>query len=111
MDTFYALAEPKRRSIIEMLAIHGQLSATSIAQNFDVSTAAISQHLKILREARLVRVEKRAQQRIYQLNPAAMIEIEAWVRQITREWDGRFRALDRVLAAEKRKLKEEDNGN
>jgi DNA-binding transcriptional ArsR family regulator len=103
MDMFSALAEPTRRSIIEMLAGEGQLSASDIAGRFDVSAPAISQHLKILREAELVVVEKRAQQRIYRLNPDAMREFEQWARKTRERWDERFDALDRVLEAQKQK--------
>ncbi|PQP89141.1 metalloregulator ArsR/SmtB family transcription factor, partial [Paenibacillus sp. AR247] len=67
-DTFSALADPTRRGILELLAGNPELSATQIYERFDVSPQAISQHLKILRETQLVRVEKRAQQRIYSLN-------------------------------------------
>src|SRR2546428_14156584 len=102
---FYALAEPTRRSIIELLASKGQLSATDISDNFDVSPPAISQHLKVLREANFVRVEKRAQQRIYRINPDAMSEIEQWIQKMTRQWNARFNVLDKILEAEKRKLK------
>src|SRR5438046_7217627 len=102
---FYALAEPTRRDIIELLASNGQLSATDISDNFAVSAPAISQHLKVLREANFVRVEKRAQQRIYRINPEAMSEIEGWVQEMTRQWNARFNVLDRILEAEKRKLK------
>ena len=77
MDKFHALAEPTRRDIIEMLATSGQLSASQICDKFPVSPPAISQHLKVLREAKLVRMEKRAQQRIYQLNPEGMHELES----------------------------------
>ncbi len=102
---FYALAEPTRRDIIELLASSGQLSATDISDNFAVSAPAISQHLKVLREADCVRVEKRAQQRIYRINPAAMSEIEGWVQKMTNQWNARFNVLDKILEAEKRKLK------
>ena|SRR5438128_500254 len=102
---FYALAEPTRRDIIELLASNGQLSATDISDNFAVSAPAISQHLKVLREANFVRVEKRAQQRIYRINPEAMSEIEEWVQEMTRQWNARFNVLDKILEAEKRKLK------
>ena len=102
---FYALAEPTRRDIIELLASNGQLSATDISNNFAVSAPAISQHLKVLREANFVRVEKRAQQRIYRINPEAMSEIEGWVQEMTRQWNARFNVLDKILEAEKRKLK------
>jgi len=103
MDVFYALAEPTRRSIMELLASNGALAATDIANNFNTSPPAISQHLKVLREANLVRVEKRAQHRIYQINPGAMQELETWMERITARWNERFDALDRLLAAEKNK--------
>jgi DNA-binding transcriptional ArsR family regulator len=103
MDMFSALAEPTRRSILQMLASRGQLPASAISRRFRVSAPAISQHLKILREARLVRMEKRKQQRIYQINPDAMLELEEWARQMTALWNERFDALERVLKEEERK--------
>jgi DNA-binding transcriptional ArsR family regulator len=104
MDIFTALAEPTRRSIIEMLARSGELSATDISDKFDSSPPAISQHLKVLREAKLVRMEKRSRQRIYHINASAMQEVEQWARHTTELWDERFSALDKVLGAEKKKL-------
>jgi DNA-binding transcriptional ArsR family regulator len=100
---FNALSEPTRRDIIELLASRGQLSATDISNNFAVSPPAISQHLKVLREAKLVRVEKRAQQRIYQINPDAMTEIGEWVQRMTEQWNARFNILDKILDMEKSK--------
>jgi len=100
---FSALADPTRRKIIEILATNGQLSATEICEKFPVSSPAISQHLKILREAELVQVEKRAQQRIYQLNPKALLVLQDWTQQMTRLWNQRFDALEKVLEAEKKK--------
>ena len=105
MDTFFALADTTRRNIIEMLYTRGQLTATDISDKFKVSPPAISQHLKVLREAKWVQVEKRAQQRIYKINPSAINEIELWVKKMTKRWNARFEALDAVLASEKRKLK------
>jgi DNA-binding transcriptional ArsR family regulator len=105
MDMFYALAEPTRREIIEMLANRGQLSATEIYDRFPVSHPAISQHLKVLRDAKLVRVEQRAQQRLYQINPETMLELEGWAKQMAELWNERFDALDNLLKAEKRKRK------
>ena len=109
MDKFSALADPTRRTILEMLASSGQLSATEISDKFHVSPSAISQHLKVLREANVVQMEKRAQQRLYQINPEAMFELEAWVKQITQRWNERFEALDEVLEAEKRKILKKRN--
>lgn len=100
MDVFSALAEPKRRSIIEMLARAGELSANDIYDKFRVSQQAISQHLKVLREAKLVVVEKRAQQRIYQVNPARLAELERWVAHMNKIWNERFDRLDALLKVE-----------
>jgi DNA-binding transcriptional ArsR family regulator len=106
MDKFSALADPNRRKIIELLAKQGQLSATQIYEHFQVSPQAISQHLKVLREANLVQVEKRAQQRIYRIDTDAMLDLESWARNMRQLWDERFDALEKVLEAEKNRLKE-----
>ncbi len=109
MDKFHALGEPTRRDIIEMLATNGQLCATEICDRFHVTPPAISQHLKVLREAKLVRMEKRAQQRIYRINPAAMLELEEWAKQMTQLWVQRFDALDTLLKTEAKKTPRKRN--
>ena len=108
MDIFSALADPTRRKIVEMLASNGELSATDIAEQFPVSPPAISQHLKVLREANLVLMEKRAQQRIYRLNSEVIVELETWSKKLIQLWTQRFDALDEVLQAEKKKLEEQN---
>src|SRR5712692_1386749 len=100
---FYALADPNRRTIMELLASKGQMSATEIYGNFTVSHPAVSQHLRVLREAELVRLQKDAQRHIYSLNPGGMNELEDWVKELTELWSQRFDQLDEVLLAEKRK--------
>src|SRR6266849_3631358 len=100
---FNALADPTRRNIIELLATNGQMPATEIYDNFTVSHPAISQHLKVLREADLVHLEKSAQRRIYGLNADTMHQIEDWIKRTTRLWDESFERLDRVLQAEKQR--------
>ncbi|HEY5152809.1 MAG TPA: metalloregulator ArsR/SmtB family transcription factor [Candidatus Saccharimonadales bacterium] len=87
MDKFYALSAPIRREIIALLADSGELPASSIADNFKVSPPAISQHLKVLLNTNLVRMHKKAQQHIYEINPAAMLELEAWAKQIVTSLD------------------------
>jgi DNA-binding transcriptional ArsR family regulator len=110
MDKFSALSDPSRRKIIEMLADHGPLSARDICEQFQMTPPAISQHLKILREADLVQVEKRAQQRIYRINPGAMLELEGWARQMTQLWSQRFERLDALLQVEKEELSQVPDG-
>ncbi len=102
MDMFVALADPTRRHILELLASSGELAATALYEHFPVSPQAVSQHLKILREAHLVEMEKRAQKRVYRLNPQTLSQFEAWVQQTKQRWEERFAALDTVLESEKR---------
>jgi DNA-binding transcriptional ArsR family regulator len=102
MDIFTALAEPTRRTIIELLAGSGPLSATEIYEQFPVSPQAVSQHLKVLRETHLVVMEKRAQKHVYRLNQETLSQFEAWVQQTRQRWEERFSALDTVLEREKK---------
>lgn len=104
MDIFNALSDPTRRKILELLASQGRLSASEIYQNFPVSPPAISQHLKVLRQTGLVKMQKHAQQRIYQINPRAMLELEDWSKQLLQLWNQRLDALDELLQVEKQKL-------
>lgn len=106
MDIFTALAEPTRRNILEMLAANGNLSATEIYQKFRSSPPAISQHLKVLRDANLVRVERQAQKRIYYVNPEPMHELEMWIKRFTRDWQERHDALEDLLKREMAKPSE-----
>ena len=109
MDTFTAIAEPTRRQILEMLAANGNLSATDIYTKFKTSPPAISQHLKVLRDANLVRVEKRAQQRIYYVNPEPMRELEKWVQQFAAKIEDQYQRLDKILEIEKQRLSAIEN--
>ena len=100
MDVFAALAEPTRRKIVEMLARSGQLAASDIYKHFDSTPQAISQHLKVLREANLVKVEKQAQMRLYEINPEKVQELEDWAQKTIQLWSQRFDRLDEVLKEE-----------
>ncbi len=107
MDVFYALAEPNRRKIIQILAERGQLSATEISEGFKISPQAVSQHLKILLESKLLSMQRNAQQRIYRLDPATIHKVEEWVQETERLWDKRLDRLDRVLEEEKKNAKKQ----
>src|SRR5690348_10315735 len=104
MDMFEALADPTRRHIVELLAANGELAATAIYEQFSVSPQAISQHLKVLREAKVVVMEKRAQKHVYRLNSQTLSEFETWVQRTKQRWEESFSALDQVLECEKKKL-------
>jgi DNA-binding transcriptional ArsR family regulator len=93
------LADPNRRQILELLAQREQ-AAGAIAEHFSISAPAISQHLKVLRDANLVTVRVDAQRRIYALNPAGLAEIDAWMAQVRGFWSARLDALMVQLEAE-----------
>ena len=101
MPPFAALAEPTRQRIIEMLAVR-ERSAGEIAKACEASPPAISQHLKVLREANLVRVRAEAQRRIYELDPAGVKEIADWANRIRAFWSPRLDALEAALKKEDR---------
>lgn len=103
MDIYSALSDPTRRNIIELLANNGMLSVTDISNNFRMSQPAISQHLKALREAKLVDMEKKAQQRLYTLNTNTFQELEEWARKMKTLGNERFDRLENVLRELKRK--------
>ena len=100
---FDALSDPTRRTIIDLLATQGQMTASDIYQSFQMTNPAVSQHLKILREAGLVKIEKDAQKHIYSLNPEKIRDLEDWVKRTLHLSEKRFERLDRVLEAEKKR--------
>lgn len=103
MDRFAALAEPNRRRIVEIIAQSGEIAATDISDQFSISAPAISQHLKILREAELIKMEKRAQQRIYSIHAEGMDDMWAWLSRMRDLWNKRFDAFDALLLEEHNK--------
>jgi DNA-binding transcriptional ArsR family regulator len=99
MQSFAALADPTRRHIIEMLA-NQPMHAGAIAEHFQISAPAISQHLKVLRDAKLVQVHAESNRRIYQLDPNGITEIRTWLDGISRFRTDRLDALEVQLEAQ-----------
>lgn len=104
MNAFAALADDTRREIVKLVAKNGELSSTKISQNFKMSPPAISQHLKILKEAKVLQAKKEAQKRIYRLNNSGIDEMEDWLLEIKNLWNKRLDRLDKyVLKIKKEK--------
>jgi DNA-binding transcriptional ArsR family regulator len=99
MLSLTALADPTRRRIVEMLATRDR-TAGEIVREFDMTAPAISQHLKVLREASLIRVRADGQRRIHSLDVTGFGEIEAWVAKTKHFWEQRLDALERELRSE-----------
>jgi DNA-binding transcriptional ArsR family regulator len=100
MNSIAALSDPTRQRIVEMLAM-GALSSGEIASRFALSKPAVSQHLKTLREAKLVSVQADRQRRIYQLNPEGVQELADWIARIRAFWTPRLDALEALLKKDK----------
>jgi DNA-binding transcriptional ArsR family regulator len=99
MQSLLAIADPTRRRIVELLAVRDR-TAGELVGEFDMSAPAISQHLKVLREAGLVTVRAEGQSRVQALNPAGLGDLEAWLERTRSIWSRRLDALERELRAE-----------
>jgi DNA-binding transcriptional ArsR family regulator len=96
-DRFAALADGTRRHLLERLATADR-SVTDLMAGLDISQAAVSQHLRVLREAGLVTARKEGRHRYYQLRPAALTELRDWLDELDRFWQARLAALGDYLA-------------
>jgi DNA-binding transcriptional ArsR family regulator len=96
MRSLNVLADPTRQRIVELLAT-GSMSSGDIARRFDVSAPAISQHLRTLRDAKLVRVRAQAQKRFYELDPEGVGELANWIARIRGFWSEKLDALEEEL--------------
>lgn len=98
-DVYRAISDPTRRQILDLLAT-SERPVGELAAPFAMSQPAISQHLRVLREAGLVAERRVGRQRRYRLNPEPLKEVATWVAQYERFWRDRFTALERYLDEE-----------
>jgi DNA-binding transcriptional ArsR family regulator len=91
-----ALASPIRRDILMRLR-RGPCAVNDLAQGFEIGRPAVSEHLQVLRKAKLVREEPRGRERYYHLDPRPLSEIEIWLKAFTQYWKPRMIALEKVL--------------
>jgi DNA-binding transcriptional ArsR family regulator len=96
MEAFAALADPTRRQIIDVLA-QGEQSVGELARRFTITQPAISQHLRTLEKAGLVRVRQEAQRRIYSLEPRGLAQIDSWLSRYRAFWTTHLDSLERAL--------------
>jgi DNA-binding transcriptional ArsR family regulator len=107
-DAFNAVAEPRRRQILDALA-DGDLRVNDLVDLLEIPQPQVSKHLKVLREVGLVQVRKEGRERVYRLDGQSLKPIHDWVQNYERIWSDRFDALDEVL--EELKTKEEGIGH
>jgi DNA-binding transcriptional ArsR family regulator len=107
-DAFNAIAEPRRRQILDLLAA-GERPVNDLVHRLGVAQPQVSKHLRVLREVGAVDVREDGRQRLYRLNGRALKPIHDWVKDYERTWSERFDEMDVVL--EELKQEEEENGN
>jgi len=95
---FAAIADPTRRAILHRLAA-GDMAAGHIAAAFPISRPAVSKHLRILRQAALVREDRRGRQRVYRLNAQPLRVVEHWLEQYRTFWEKNLASLKRHVEA------------
>ena len=96
-DVFHAVADPTRRRVLDLLAKRDH-PAMELVKHFNMSQPSVSEHLRLLREAGLVRSQKSGRQRIYSLNPMPLKELADWVALFDRFWEQKMEALGDYLA-------------
>jgi DNA-binding transcriptional ArsR family regulator len=101
-DAFNAVAEPRRREILDILA-GGERSVNDLVRLLGLAQPQVSKHLRVLREVGAVNVREEGRQRLYRLNGDALKPIYEWVKDYERSWSKRFERLDVVLEELKQK--------
>ncbi len=96
MHAFDVLGDPVRRRILEILAEDRHASGEIVAivgKEFGITQPAVSQHLKVLRDSGFATVEVQGPRRIYEIDPAPIVEVDQWLARFRRFWEPRFEAL------------------
>lgn len=103
-DVFQAIADPTRRSTIGLIALQA-MTPNALAEHFNSGRQAVSKHIKILTECRLLRPEQSGRKIYYHFNPAKMKGIDQWLEQFRTLWEDRFKQLDDVLLTIQKQIK------
>ncbi len=102
-DVYSAIADSTRRALLLRLARDGEKNVTELLEPFSISQPAVSKHLRILREARLVRSRKVGRIRVYAVEASKLREVHDWVTHFEKYWDEKLDALGHYLDKRKRK--------
>jgi DNA-binding transcriptional ArsR family regulator len=109
-DAFNAVAEPRRREILDALAV-GERPVNDLVAALGLAQPQVSKHLRVLREVGAVDVREEGRRRLYRLNGRALKPIHDWVKNYERTWSERFAELDVVLDELKRKEEKDGRGD
>ena len=99
-DVFQAIAHPTRRAILALIAFQA-MTPNAIAAHFDSSRQAVSKHIRILSECRLVTQEQKGREIYYHTNPKEMKKVDDFMEPFRKMWDERFNKLEEVMKKRK----------
>jgi DNA-binding transcriptional ArsR family regulator len=103
-DVFNAIAEPRRRQIIEVLGRRGALAVSALVVTLGQPQPAVSKHLGVLLKVGIVSVTRQGQQRLYQLEAKALMSVHDWTKKFEQHWSHQ---LDRIKHRAERKAREQ----
>ena len=103
-DVFNAIAEPRRRQIIELLGRRGTLAVGALVAALGLPQPAVSKHLAVLHAVGIVSASKDGRQRIYRLDAGELKLVHDWVKRFERLWSHQ---LDRIKERAERKAREQ----
>jgi DNA-binding transcriptional ArsR family regulator len=109
-DAFNAVAEPRRRQILDLL-VDGERSVNDLVNLLGIIQPLVSKHLRVLREVGVVDVREDGRQRLYRLNGQALKPIHDWIKPYENKWSERFNLMDVVLEELQQKEVEDDGSN
>ena len=107
-DVFNAIAEPRRRELIDLLARGEEHAVGDLVRAMRMPQPAVSKHLSVLRRVRLVSVHHRGRSRLYRLNPAELRPVHDWIKMYERFWTNQ---IDRIKQRAEAKAREQSETN
>ena len=107
-DVFNAIAEPRRREIVDLLALGSERDVTELVLHLGLSQPAVSKHLGVLRKVGVVAVHKAGQRRLYSLNPRELKPVHDWIQNFERFWTDQLAGIKQAAELKAKQLAARD---
>ena len=109
-DVFNAIAEPRRRRIVDLLGLGGERDVTEMVGELGLAQPTVSKHLGVLRKVGLVAVHKAGQRRLYRLNPQELKPVHDWIQHFERFWDEQLANIKEAAERKAKGVTRQDHG-
>lgn len=103
-DVLHAIADQTQKAIVTLIFLQA-IIPNAMAEKFDMSRQAVSKHIKVLQECKLIKPEQHGREIHYHFNPKKMQELDKWLAQFRKTWETQFDQLDNVLSTMKKQKK------